>query len=426
MMVELGLTIIRAIVKKRGARMDSIKVLLAGKGKQFEKRIKSIVKQEKSIEIVGNVVDSNAVVDMCFLKNADICLLDEGIEGLSWQEVTESIVRKVGTTMVVVVFNNYTKESMKEAISNGAKEVLEKPSLDKHLYETLKKLYDREVVLKKELQAEKDIVNNLWDANIISVFSPKGGVGKTTVTTNIATALALEGKKVLVIDSNLQFGDSSMALKINPNLTVSDLVNDMSILDNEDIDEYIAKNETGVYVISAPLKPEQADLVTPDHIKQIVEKLRTKFQYIVLDCPNYFNDIVLGCFDISNRVLLIATLDITTIKNISNSINLVDSLNYPKDLFEIVLNKVNEKFGVKIKEFEETLNTKVWAKIPYDDKFVIECLNVGTPCVVKNPKNKVSKAFFDIVGMMLNKKLLHHRTKDSEKNRGFSIFKFLK
>jgi pilus assembly protein CpaE len=404
--------------------MAELKLLIAGKDKRFQKRVKAILKDEKEIRFVGETTHGQEVLDLCLAKNPDICLVDEEIDELSWQEVTESVATGSSGSMVVVILNKYTKGSMKEAISNGAKEILEKPSLSRSLLETLLKLYHREAFLREEFQNEKRLENQQKDAHILSVFSPKGGVGKTTVTANTSVSLSLEGKKVLVIDANLQFGDSSMALQISPGLTITDLVKDMSPLTELEPEEYLAKHSSGVYVLSAPIKPEDAEWVTPAHIKEIVNTLKSKFQYIILDCPNYFNELVLSCFDLSHQVLLISTLDITTIKNIRNALNLIYSLGYGKEKFQIVLNKVNEKFGIQVKEFEETIGLKVWKVIPYDDRFVVETLNIGIPCVMKNPKNKVSKAFLNL-GMGILKGNSNHPLKGREKKKSnFLIWKF--
>jgi pilus assembly protein CpaE len=404
--------------------MSAIKLLIAGKDKKFEKKVKGILKDEKEITLVGETTNGKEVVELCFMKNANMCLVDEDIEGLSWQEVTVDLIKGSPTMMVVVVLNKYEKGNMKECITVGAREILEKPSLARNLKETLIRLYNRASYLREENTSEKDFKNHPRNAHIISIFSPKGGVGKTTVTANSSVFIALEGKKVLVIDANLQFGDSSIALQISPGLTIRDIVKDMSILETLEPDEYMAKHSSGVYLLSAPTKPEDAELVTQEHMKEIIDRLKTKFEYIILDCPNYFNELVLSCFDISNQVLVVSTLDITTIKNVRNALNLIYSLGYAKDKFQIVLNKVNEKFGIKVKEFEETIGQKAWKVIPYDDRFVVETLNIGVPCVMKNPRNKVSKAFVELGrGLMLSSDR-HHLTQKKEKNRGFLIWKF--
>jgi pilus assembly protein CpaE len=404
--------------------MSAIKLFIAGKDKKFEKKIEGILKEEKEISIIGKTCNGKEVYELSFEKNANMCLVDEELEGITWQEVTQTLVNDFPTMMVVVVLNKYEKGKMKECITMGAREILEKPSLARNLKDTLIRLYNRELFLREENIPQKDTNKNHENAHIISIFSPKGGVGKTTVTANASVSIALEGKKVLVIDANLQFGDSSIALQVSPGLTITDIVKDMSILESLEPDEYLAKHSSGVYLLSAPTKPEDAELVTQEDLKEMIQKLKTKFEYIIIDCPNYFNELVLSCFDISNQVVLVSTLDITTIKNIRNALNLIYSLGYGKEKFQIVLNKVNEKFGIKIREFEETIGQKVWKVIPYDDRFVVETLNIGVPCVMKKPKHIVSRALLNLGKGLMVSQNSKYLTKKEEKNRGFLIWKF--
>jgi pilus assembly protein CpaE len=388
--------------------MEVIKVAIAGYDKRFGKKIRSILKQEDSIHIVGESFHSKEVMALCAHKQPDILLVDEELEGQGWRVLVEEMNQNLALVMVMVVLNKYTKGSMKEAISAGAKEILEKPSLQRTLVLTLHKLYSREEWLRKDRNTLQKKTDSASDAHVISVFSPKGGVGKTTLATNLAIALAGEGKKVLVMDVNLQFGDSAMAFKLSPEFCITDMAKDIQALSQLEPDEYIAKHPSGVYVLSSPKRPEDAAFMTTEHIRAMVDLLKKKFRYIVMDCPNYLNDLVWSCFQVSESVLLVSTLDITTIKNVKNALKLMLSLGLAQSKIKLVFNKVNEKFGIRVSEVEDTLGMKAWASIPSDDPFVIAALNLGEICVLKNPKNPVSKALLKLKDGLVQDKNLHH------------------
>src|SRR3990172_11956136 len=168
---------------------------------------------------------------------------------------------------------------------------------------------------------------------VVTFFSPKGGVGRTTLAVNFAVAARTElGKRVALVDAGLQFGDVGVLLNLNPkNQSIADVGGEMTGGDFETLESTLIDHSTGVRVLMAPPSPEMAELVTPDHVSRIIGALRTTHDVVVVDCSPLLQDVTLAILDQSDVVLTVLTLEITNIKNIRQFLALVEQLGYPDD-----------------------------------------------------------------------------------------------
>jgi pilus assembly protein CpaE len=227
---------------------------------------------------------------------------------------------------------------------------------------------------------------------IVTVFSPKGGTGKTVIATNTAAAVAKhEGKKALLLDLDLQFGDAAIMLGIEPEKTIYDLVVAPGELDTEKLAGYVTRHVSGLDILPAPLRPEDAELVTEAKLAQLLEVARESYDIIVVDTSPFFHGPMLATLDRTDELLLLCGLDVPTIKNVRLALQTLELLSFPPDRIRVVLNRANSKVGMKPGEVEGALDVKVRFQIP-SDRAVPLSVNRGNPAVLAEAKGDFARA----------------------------------
>lgn len=240
------------------------------------------------------------------------------------------------------------------------------------------------------------------NGQVYSVFSTKGGSGKSVLATSMAVALAARSEMpVCLVDADLQFGDVAVMLKLTPSHTIVDAVSVLDRMDAALMDSLLVTHESsGLRVLPAPLEPAFADQVTARDMVAIVDILRSFCAYVVIDTPAYFNDVVLGLVDASDDVLLVAGMDIPNIKNVKIGLQTLRLLDTPMEKLHLVLNRANSKVKLEVGDVEKTLGIKADALIP-SDIAVPQAVNKGEPVVQFAPKANVSKAIEELVDRIL-------------------------
>jgi pilus assembly protein CpaE len=235
---------------------------------------------------------------------------------------------------------------------------------------------------------------------VVTVFSPKGGTGKTVTATNLASALAkLEGRRTLLVDLDLQFGDAAIMLGLEPEKTIYDLVVAPGELDVEKLSGYTTRHASGVEILAAPLRPEDAELVTETKLAQLLDVAREAFEFIVVDTSPFFHGPMLATLDRTDELLLLCGLDVPTLKNIRLSLQTLDMLSFPTERIRVVLNRANSKVGMKPSEVEAALDVKLRFHIP-SDRVVPLAVNRGAPAVLAEPKSEFARAIAEMAKAM--------------------------
>jgi pilus assembly protein CpaE len=298
--------------------------------------------------------------------------------------------REVGAIMVT---NSLSTDLMREALRAGVKDVLEAPVESRDLAEAVQKAAST-----LQVAAPTPAVPGYGEGDgelgrVITVFSTKGGAGKSVIATNLAVVLAQRSERpVVLVDADLQFGDIAVMLKLSPQHTIVDAVSALDRLDSGFLRSLLVEHlPSGLMVLPAPLEPAFADQIGAAEMTQIVEMLRQFCGYVVVDTPAYFNDVVLGLIEISDDVLLVAGMDIPNIKNVKIGLQTLRLLNTPMEKLKLVLNRANSKVKLDVGEVERTLGVQAEALIP-SDVVVPQAVNKGEPVVLSDRRAAVSKS----------------------------------
>jgi len=227
---------------------------------------------------------------------------------------------------------------------------------------------------------------------LVTVFSAKGGCGKTTLSTNLAAALADGGRNnVCLVDLDLAFGDVAIALQLFPTHTIADAIPVAETLDFAALEALLTPHSPGLTTLVAPLEPGAAANIPATLVVRILGLLKEAFDYVIVDTPPAFDDQVLAAFDASDVIALIATLDIPALKNLKLTLETLELLNYPREKAHVVLNRADSKVGLAMGEVEKTLKVPVTQQIP-SSRDVPATINRGVPIVLDDPKHPVSLA----------------------------------
>jgi pilus assembly protein CpaE len=218
------------------------------------------------------------------------------------------------------------------------------------------------------------------------VYSPKGGVGCTTIATNLAIALHSDDSKVLVVDANLQFGDIGVFFNLKGKHSLVSLIARAEEMEDDFTQSVLIAHSSGVKVILGPPTPEDAELVTPSALKKVLEHVREGFAYVIVDTSSVLREVEIALFDISDRIILVASPDIPSLANVKKFFDLAVKLEYPPDKTILIMNKVDKRGGISPASVEETLKHPIKGQILIDEKTVLAAINSGVPFIT-GPKN---------------------------------------
>jgi pilus assembly protein CpaE len=294
-------------------------------------------------------------------------------------------IREHTQSPVVILASGEASALLEQALDSDVADVLLLPQLADNVVFAIRKAAH----VGRRLQSEGGHGRR---GQILTVFSPKGGTGKTVTATNLATSFAKNDKKrALLIDLDLQFGDAAIMLGVEPEKTIYDLVVAPGELDNEKLAGYTTRHGSGLDVLPAPLRPEDAELVTEVKITRLLEVARESYDVIVVDTSPFFHGPMLATLDRTDGLIVLCGLDVPTLKNVKLSLHTLDLLSFPANKIKYVLNRANSKVGMKKSEVEQALGVKIDFEVP-SDRAVPLAVNRGMPAVVADTGCDFSRA----------------------------------
>jgi pilus assembly protein CpaE len=292
---------------------------------------------------------------------------------------------------VVMVRRRIDTAVLSDAIRAGVREVVQERDLA-GLAVAVRRQREIAARLREQIEPGEGSDRPGHHGRVVTVFSAKGGCGKTTLATNLAAALADSGRgSVALLDLDLAFGDVSIALQLFPSHTIADAVPIGEDLDGPALMSLLTSHRSGLKALVAPMEPSAADTIDVTLVTKILDLLREEFDYVVVDSPPALDDNVLAAFDRSDVVALLATLDIPALKNLKLTLETLELISFPRDRLKIVLNRADSKVGLALSEVEKTLKAPIVAQIP-SSRDVPASTNRGVAIVTDDPKSPVSIA----------------------------------
>ncbi len=380
---------------------DQIRVLIVDDIPETRDHLTKLLGFEADMTVVGAAASGREAIALATSLLPDVVLMDINMPDMDGIAATEQLSSTVPTAAVVMMSVQGEADYLRRSMLAGAREFLVKPFSSDELSASIRQVWarEREKVTRMVLPTPAATPANgsrphHGRGQVVAFFSPKGGVGRTTMAVNAAVSAVTElHKKVCLVDGSFQFGDVGVLLNLNPkNMSIADLAPELQAGGEFDsLDSFVVTHSSGVRVLLAPPSPEMAELITPTGIKQVLEALRAEHDLVFVDCAAGINDTTLAVLDTADVILTMLTLEITSIKNMRLFLEIAERLGYEEGKVKLVLNRADGNLGIRVADVEHSIGRKVDFTIVSDGRSVVYALNRGIPFVLTSKEAQVSQ-----------------------------------
>ena len=362
--------------------VDAIRILVILAEHADRQLVESTLQEDSSLEVVGYVDhldDWRAFLE----RPADMVAVacyghDEGVAAM-----VDHAVKHRPDRPVVVMSEASPNGFLRQVFESGADDVITFPQSPEQVAFTLQKVIARRKGLSMPGKAA---------APLIAVLGPKGGTGKTLVATNLAVALAQRDANVVLVDLDLQFGDIGLALGLSPERTMYDLMKAGPPFDHEKLDRHLVSHSSGVKVLIAPTRPDQASAVSIDFLRDIYASLRTMCDAVIVDTPPGFTPEVIATIDVSTEICMVGMLDSLSLKNTKLGLETLDLMGYDTEHVSLVLNRADSRVGITSDDVSTIVGRAPDVAVP-SDREIPRSVNEGTPIVAAKQSSNAARAF---------------------------------
>lgn len=385
----------------------NIRVLIVDDLPETRENVRKLLQFESDIEVIGQAGTGEEAVQMAKEHQPDIILMDINMPGIDGIGASQQISESVPSVQIIIMSVQSDPNYLRRAMMAGARDFLTKPFGGDELVAAIRRVHDkRPTVTSAPARQARQVNSNLPEepimapeGNLIAVYSPKGGAGCTTMAINLAVALAKRGRRTILVDGSLQFGDVSVMLNMKAVTSIADLSDRGNELDQDLISSISQVHRSNLNVLLAPPRPEMADVVTEENIKQLLATLKESFDFIIVDTTSYLSEKTLAILDISDRIVLIAQQNLSSLKNVSRFFDLAESLEYETQKVWLVVNRAKSKQGkgISVHDVGKALKRPIFGTVPDDEITVNEASNRGIPLVMgEHQKKPISLAILKV------------------------------
>ncbi|MER3457532.1 MAG: histidine kinase, partial [Chloroflexota bacterium] len=307
-----------------------------------------------------------------------------GVDGIS---ASEGIMQEVPFASVVMMSVQSESDYLRRSMLAGARDFLTKPFTSDELISTIRRVYQMgartlppmpTTTVGPQPSMEAAALRPVRQGQVIAVFGAKGGVGCSLVAINLAIALVNKQTRVAIVDSNLEFGDVGVMLNLQASRNIADLIPQIQDLEEDFIQQVMTPHDSGIRALLAPPRPETAELVAAEHLKLILEKLHTLYDYVVVDTDTSLHDRILNILDISDAIILVGTPDIPALKNARLFLEVTEALGYDPQKILFVVNKVDKRLGgISTGDIQDAIKHPVAAELPSEPVAALVSVNKG-------------------------------------------------
>jgi pilus assembly protein CpaE len=386
---------------------EKIRVLIVDDVSETRENVRKLLQFESDVDVVGVARTGKEAIQLSLELNPDVILMDINMPDMDGITATEAIRGKQPAVQVVILSVQGDQNYMRRAMLAGARDFLTKPPMGDELISAIRRagaMAKAERAKSVQVQAAPiaaatgGVIGYAGpQGKIVTVYSPKGGTGTTTLAVNLALTLHNEDTRVALVDGNLQFGDVAVFINEQGKNTVIDLAPRAEELDPEIVEEVMLKHSaSGLHVLAAPNRPEYAEKVSSGEFGKVLEYLRQMYAYVVVDTASLLTDITLAAIDVSDLIVLVTTQDIPSIKSCRLFLDLLQTLGIERERILFVMNRYDKRINITPERVTENLKQEVASVIPLDEQTVTKAVNRGVPFVLDSKNQPAARGVFSL------------------------------
>ena len=352
---------------------------------EYRNSMSAMVRETPDVILAGTATSLEVALDACARNNPGVLLLDDAL----LRDNAETLARCAAAPYPIVLLAHATGPAVaKRALAIGAHDLIDKNTWRDELMLTLERAAD---LLAGQKRAGK----------ILAVFSPKGGVGKTTLSVNLGIALAQKTHDpVVIVDLDLAFGDVAAMVGVTPTATLHNLITPP--IDMPAVAQVLVEVVPNVYALPAPINPEEAEDIRPEMVVALFEVLKAEYSYIIADLAPGYNEITITTLDSSDKILTVCTPDVVTLRTVGQSLQLFrDGFHYPASKVRLVLNRSGSKTGISSADVNALLKTHITYTLPSEGSIPARAANDGIPMVVMEPRCAMASALYAMADALI-------------------------
>ena len=401
---------------------EKIRILIVDDIADTRENLAKLIGFEPDMTVAGLAGGGQEAVTLAKKERPNVILMDINMPDMDGITATEIISNTVPESPIIMMSVQGEQDYLRRSMLAGAREFLVKPFSADELINSIRHVHELEKVRRQryapqQQQQQQQTGGGQGGGNqggnifappqpergkIITFFSPKGGVGRTTIATNLAVALHQTTQQaVVLVDGSLPFGDIAVILNMSPKAkTIADLIGSFETADSDVVESILTPHSTGIKVLLAPPTPESTELITGANMKHVLEVLRERYAYIVVDTWPSFQEQVITMLDVADVILTLMTLEITSLKNVRVFMEIVEKLGYDEKKVQLVANRNDSSGGIKASDVEASLGRKIPHTIVSDGRTLVLAVNRGVPFVISHRDAQVSKDIFTLAAKL--------------------------
>jgi pilus assembly protein CpaE len=357
---------------------EPISVVVLSTGLENFKDIRKALSAEDRVKLLAGGNDTEQLYEEIVRLKPAAAIIALGPNADNAVRFIEKLNAECPDTALISAAQDASPDMILRSLRAGAREFLRIPISADELRTVLDRVSE---FCTKQVESPKK------KGRMVAVFSSKGGCGTSFIATNLAAAT---NSKTVLVDLNLQAGDLPLFLGLEAKYSMADMVEKRQRLDETLINSLVTPHSQHLSLLAAPREADSADEIEPQHIFEVLQKLREHYDYVVLDPQHTFDSITLAALDQSDEIVLILTLDIPAIRSTQRALEIFDRLGYPRKKVRIVVNRWSKQIDLDLRQVEKFLGEPVVGFVPSDYQTAVGSINLGTPLVQAEPTSKIA------------------------------------
>ncbi len=388
---------------------DKTRVLIVDDIAETRENVRKLLQFEADIEVVGAARSGKEGIQLSHELTPDVVLMDINMPDIDGITATDMIRQKNPSIQIVILSVQGDQNYMRRAMLAGARDFLTKPPSGDELISAIRRAGEMARLERaKGTQVHFTPVAPgapvmvrpglpLTHGRIITIYSPKGGTGCTTIAVNLAIALHNEDTRAVLVDANLQFGDVAVFMNEQGKNTILELAPRIDELEADTVEEILIRHDaSGVRILAAPQKPELAEEVSADQFLKVLTYLKNLYPYVIVDTSSILSDVTLAAIDASDVIVLVTTQEIPSIKNVRLFLDLIQTMGIERERIVFTMNRFDKRIAITPERVSENIKQEIAAVIPLDERIVIPAVNRGIPFMLDNRIQPAAKGIFAV------------------------------